>query len=130
MFRHLDIFMKLQILCLALAATVFVGCETTTGFAPRSSGYDTVPDGEKAQAAFSGGDGSSMKQAVIITDTASEKTGVRAEYVWLHEHYPGYRLRGQGLRHDGGRSYDEMRITTADGKLRTIFFDITSFFGK
>src|SRR5882762_8907074 len=119
--------MKLQLLCLALAVTVFVGCETIPGVAP--GGYDTVPDGEKAQAVFSGGDGSSIKQAVIISDTASEKTGVRAEYVWLHEHYPGYRLRGQGLRHDKGRSYDEMRIVTADGKSRTVFFDITSFFG-
>jgi hypothetical protein len=122
--------MKLLILCFALTATFFVGCVTMTGYAPGSGGYDTVPNGEKAQAVFSGGDGLSIKQAVIITETANEKTGVGAEYVWLHEHYPGYRLRFQGLRLDGGRSYDEMKITTADGKSRTIFFDITSFFGK
>src|ERR1035438_2241170 len=101
-----------------------------TGFAPGTAGYDTVPDGEKAQATFSGGDGSSLKQAVVITDATGEKTGVRAEYVWLHEHYPGYRLRGQILRNEGGRAFDEMRIVSADGKSHTIFFDITSFFGK
>ena len=122
--------MKLHILCLALAVTVFVGCKTTPGFVPGSGGYDAIPHGEKAEAVFSGGDGSSIKQAVIITETANVKTGVRAEYVWLHEHYPGYRLRVQRLRHEGGRYYDEMRIITADGKSRTVFFDITSFFGK
>jgi hypothetical protein len=122
--------MKLQVCHLALAAVVFVGCETMTGFSPGTPGYDTVPDGEKAQAAFSGGDGSSIKQAVIITEATGEKTGVRAEYVWLHQHYPGYRLRDQGLRHEGGKSYDEMRIVTADGKSHTVVFDVSSFFGK
>jgi len=130
--------MRLQIACLALAAIVFAGCktttgfspETTTGFSPGSGDYDHVPDGEKAQATFSGGDGSSIERAVIITETASEKTGILAEYVWLHEHYPGYRLRGQMLRNAGGRAFDEMRIVSADGKSHAIFFDITSFFGK
>ncbi|MBC8095103.1 MAG: hypothetical protein H7Y43_04760 [Akkermansiaceae bacterium] len=127
--------MNIQSICLVLVAAIFVGCETTrpgqTGFAPgRGSGFDVVPDDEKAQATFSGGDGSTIKQAVVITEATGVKTGVRAEYGWLHQHYPGYRLRGQGLRHQGGRSYDEMRIVTADGKSRTVFFDITSFFGK
>jgi hypothetical protein len=121
--------MRLHVLCLVFAAMIFAGCETMTGFAPGAGGYDSVPDGEKAQATFSGGDGSSIQQAVIIGD-ATEKTGVRAEYIWLHERYPGYRLRFQGLRHEAGRVYDEMMIVAADGKSHTIFFDITPFFGK
>jgi hypothetical protein len=127
--------MKFPSFCLIIAAVIFGGCETTRmgqmGSTPSyGSGFDVVADDEKAQAIFSGGDGSSIKQAVVITEAPGEKTGVRAEYVWLHQHYPGYHLRGQGVRHEGGRSYDEMRIVTADGKARTIFFDITSFFGK
>ena len=122
--------MKLQTLCLALAVIVLVGCKTTTGFAPGSRGYDPVPDGEKAEAAFSGGDGLSIKRAVVITEATGEKAGVRAEYVWLHEQYPGYRLQVQRLRNEEKKVYDEMDIVTADGKSHTIFFDITSFFGK
>ncbi len=78
--------MRLHVRCLALAIIVLTGCETMTGYDPGSSGYDTVPDGEKAEAVFGGGDGSSIKRAVVITETANEKTGVRAEYVWLHQH--------------------------------------------
>src|SRR5262245_60676581 len=53
-----------------------------------ASDYNSVHDGEKAQATFSGGDGSSIKDAVVIT-ASSEATGDRAAYIWLHEHYPG-----------------------------------------
>ena len=95
-----------------------------------SADYDSVHDGEKAQATFSGGDGSSVKDAVVITAT-SEGTGYRAAYVWLHEHYPGSRLQCEGFDHDGaGRYYNEIKIVTADGKARTIFFETTSFWGN
>ena len=117
------------------AAMLFAGCEPTqsgqTSFRPSGGGrIDSVPDGERAQATFSGGDGSTAKQAVVITDASGEKTGIRAEYVWLHEHYPGYRLQTQILRNIDYKAYDEMRIIGADAKPYTVFFDITSFFGK
>ena len=95
-----------------------------------ASDYDSVHAGEKAQATFSGGDGSSVKDAVVIT-ASSEETGNRAAYIWLHEHYPGSRLQHEGLDYDdGGRYYNEIKIVTADGKSRTVFFETTSFFGK
>jgi hypothetical protein len=122
--------MRSLVVCLALTASVFVGCHGMPGFAPGAGGYDPVADGEKAKATFSGGDGSSIQQAVIISQTAGEDTGVRAEYVWLHEHYPGYRLQLQSLKSEGHKAYDVMMIRMADGKSLTIFFDITAFFGK
>ena len=93
-----------------------------------ASDYDSVHDGEKAQATFSGGDGSSIKDAVVIT-ASSEETGNRAAYIWLHEHYPGSRFQAEGFDYDnGGRYYTEIKIVTADGKTRTVFFETTSFF--
>jgi len=95
-----------------------------------ASDYDSVQDGEKAQATFSGGDGSSVKDAVVIT-ASSEKAGNRAAYIWLHEHYPGSRLQEERFNYDdGGRYYNEIKIVTADGKSRTVFFETTAFFGK
>ena len=92
--------------------------------------YDSVRDGEKAQAKFSGGDGSSIKEAVVIT-ASSETTGYRAAYIWLHEHYPGSRLQREGFAYDdAGTYYTEITIVTADGKSRTVCFETTSFFGK
>jgi hypothetical protein len=92
--------------------------------------YDSVRDGEKAQAKFSGGDGSSIKEAVVITASSEEK-GYRAAYIWLHEHYPGSRLQREGFAYDDvGTYYTEITIVTADGKSRTVCFETTSFFGK
>ncbi len=77
----------------------------------------------------SGGDGSSFEQAVIV-EAAHESEGIRAEYRWLSEHYPGYKRGPQHLRGANGRAYDQLDIVTAGGQHRSVYFDITSFFGK
>jgi hypothetical protein len=122
-----------KVICMVFVAELFVGCATTrTGIGYSShpgSSYDSVPDDEAAQATFSGGDGSSIKHAVVIT-ASGEETGIRAAYVWSHEHYPGSRLLDEGVDYNGDRFYFEMKIVMADGKPRTIFFEITSFFGQ
>jgi hypothetical protein len=95
-----------------------------------ASDYDSVHDGEKAQATFSGGSGSSIKDAVVITAT-NEVTGYRAAYIWLHEHYSGSHLQDEGSDYDdSGRFYNEEKIVTADGKSLTVFFETTSFYGQ
>lgn len=95
-----------------------------------ASDYDSVHDGEKAQATFSGGSGLSIKDSVVITAT-SEVAGYRAAYIWLHEHYPGSHLQDEGSDHDdSGRFFNEEKIVTADGKSLTVFFETTSFFGQ
>src|SRR4051812_47122431 len=48
-----------------------------------ASDYNSVHVGEKAHATFSEGDGSSIKDAVVVT-ADSEATGNRAAYIWLH----------------------------------------------
>ena len=105
---------------------------TRTGIAssPDSrSEYASVRDGEKAQATFSGGDGSSIEHAVVVT-ASSEKTGHRAAYIWLRERYPSSRLLNESFAFNGDRYYNEIKIATADGGSRTVFFETTSFFGK
>ena len=95
-----------------------------------ASAYESVHDGEKPQATFSGGDGSSIKDAVVIT-ASSEETGDRAAYIWLHEHYPGSHLQDEGEDYDDtARHYSEIKIVASDGKSRTVFFETTSFWGN
>jgi hypothetical protein len=79
---------------------------------------------------FYGGDGSSIEKAVIICGASGESAGIAAEHLWLREHYPSCRLTLQGLRDANGHAYDKMDILTADGQPRSVFFDITSFFGQ
>jgi hypothetical protein len=103
---------------------------TGIGYSPDpGSSYNSVHDGEKAQATFSGGDGSSIKNAVVI-NASGEEPGIRAAYIWSHEHYPHSRLLHEGVDNDGDRFYFEMNIVTSEGKPHTNFFEITSCFGQ
>jgi hypothetical protein len=73
-------------------------------------------------------DGSSFEQAIVIT-AQNEDEGVKAEYRWLREHFPGYREIHQYLMTQKGH-YDRIDIMTVDGQSRSVYFDINSFFGK
>jgi len=74
-------------------------------------------------------DGSSYEKAIIIQEK-SEGKGVNAEYTWLRENYPGYKTMGQSLNHHEGKPYDIIRIKTSGGTEKSIYFDISHFFGK
>ena len=83
---------------------------------------------------FEGGPGDRIERAVIIRGVPNSALGVEAEYRYLARKFgrPGidWELVGQGLLEPGHRKYDEMHIKLADGTQRTIYFDITEFFGK
>lgn len=132
MFSRLKNFGPTQSLNSILAAFLLLflnGCFTDQIAAQSGGGlYDPVPDSEQAQAIFSGGNGSSLKEAVIV-ESSDERTGVRAEYVWLHKNYSGYLVIWQTLHH-GSKMYDELRIKTREGRTFSVYFDITSFYGK
>ena len=74
-------------------------------------------------------DGSSFEKAIFI-DKTSEKAGIDAEYAWLKENYPGYRMIQQSLSQHKGRSYDILTIKTKESEEKDIYFDISKFFGK
>ncbi len=103
-------------------AVVLIGCQRAQPVAPE----DTVTP---AGVSYAGGDGSSIEQAVII-NSATESTGVHAEYVWLAQRYPGYTRGLQSLQESGGKRYDVLEFTTAVGEKKHVYFDITDFFGK
>ncbi|MFD2147517.1 adenosylhomocysteinase [Mucilaginibacter antarcticus] len=74
-------------------------------------------------------DGSSYEKAIVI-NASGEMQGIKAEYDWLKQNYPGYTRKGQSSGSYNKRQYDMLQFTTADGNAKTIYFDITSFFGK
>ncbi len=73
--------------------------------------------------------GASFKDAIVINEK-SERTGVNAEYAWIRKHYPGSRIEGQALVSNHKKPYDIIDIVTASGKKKSIYFDISKFFGK
>jgi len=96
--------------CRALLAVVLIGCRT-------------------AHLVYSGGDGSSYEQAVVIKGAKDEEAGVAAERAWLEQRYPGFQKGRQSLMSSGGKHYDLIEITTREGH-KSVYFDITEFFGK
>jgi hypothetical protein len=80
--------------------------------------------------AQSGGDGSSIEQAIVIT-ASSETQGIAAEREWVARNLPGWKMAGQALLHrPNGRSYDRLNLTGPNRAKKSIYFDITAFFGK
>jgi hypothetical protein len=78
---------------------------------------------------FGGGDGSTVSDAIVV-HAKTEGVGIRAEYAWVRDHWPGAHRNKQALVMNGGRSYDALTTTDASGQVHTLYFEITEFFGK
>lgn len=74
-------------------------------------------------------DGLSYEKAIVI-NKSNESEGIKAEYEWLTKNYPGYKSKGQSLNYYKNKPYDIIEITTAEGQSKTLYFDISEFFGK
>jgi hypothetical protein len=74
-------------------------------------------------------DGTSLERAIIIIEK-SERSGITAENDWIRKNYPGYRKAGQSLVFDKKRPYDIINIENVEGTTKSIYFDISEFFGK
>ena len=82
--------------------------------------HSTVP--------YSGGDGSSIENAVVV-NARTETVGIRMESEWIYHYNGRFRKISSGLVAQGERHYDVIRVELADHTEKTIFFDISAFFG-
>jgi len=69
-------------------------------------------------------------QSAVAIKGARESTGVQAEYAWLAQQFPRYRVGGQSLQQHGGKKYDVIKITTREGATKEIYFHISDFYEK
>ncbi len=106
----------------ALLIVFFTSCSSTKN-------TDSVSVSEETSVVKSENDGSSYEKAIIIK-AKDEMTGVNKVYSKLKELYPGYKLISQGSGSKNGKHYDTMKIVTSDGEEKSVYFDITSFYGK
>jgi len=74
-------------------------------------------------------DGSSYEKAIIMSEK-HESEGVKAEYTLVKRYYPGYKLKQQSMNFHKERKYDILDIITSDGLEKSIYFDISNFYGK
>lgn len=86
------------------------------------------------QITFKGGPGDTAASAVIISGASDAMAGISAEYDYLSEKFGrknvDWRLKHQTIRQVQGKVYDRMELELADGSNKTVFFDISEFFGK
>ncbi len=113
-------------LCIMTIATILTGCVSTS----ETEHYTAVNADGSINIRFSGGDGSSIKNAVILIGATDEIAGIGGETLWAQQFLPGWQKTNQELIANGRKSYDGITYKSPDGKTRTIYFDISNFFGK
>lgn len=74
-------------------------------------------------------DGSSFEKAIIVEKNNS-MDGIAAEYAWIRNQYPGSKSLGQSLVFHKKKPFDIIKIITEEGIEKSIYFDISKFFGK
>jgi hypothetical protein len=112
-------------------AILFASCSTSKRTTTSNTGntQTTTAETTSTSSGTSKQDGSSYENAIVINEK-TERPGVDAEYIWLTKNHPGYKLITQSLSNKGTKHYDLMQIKTAEGEEKTIYFDISKFFGK
>jgi len=83
---------------------------------------------------FKGGTGDKPETAVVISGAPNSMAGIEAEYNYLRRKFGrenvDWRLIRQSVLNQQGKVYDRMDLDLKDGSRKTVFFDISEFFGK
>jgi len=84
---------------------------------------------------YKGGDGSSVKKAIIIKKSTTLIEGITAEYAYLEKELGqrgiDWKPLGQYLNPDYSKCYDIIKVNIIDtNEIKYFWFDITGFFGK
>jgi hypothetical protein len=74
--------------------------------------------------------GLSFDDAIVFDGVSNEIDGVGAEHLYTDQHEPAWTWQRQALVHNGGRVYDVIDLTGPGGETKSIYFDITDWFGK
>jgi len=78
---------------------------------------------------YSGGDGLTLKKAIVITGASSVSEGMAAEQEWVRIHYPDATVESKG-RVVGPPHYDVITLKLASGSRVDLHFDISGFFAE
>ena len=99
-----------------------VGLTTTsiTG-AAHAAAADTVGTDEP---------GLTIETAIVLENATSELNGVSAEHAYTRQHYPGWTWKTQSLVEHEARPHDVIELIGPNGETKTIYFDITNWFGR
>jgi hypothetical protein len=129
---------RCRIACQDCAATVarcgFEARFSSVGLCSQQVGACRPPEpaeGAQALIVFDGGDGSSSDSAVVIKGARNTREGLEAQSLWVGKNYWGWQRHA---RHPVAkvkeRVLDPVEFRTPQGEVRTVFFDVSEFYGK
>jgi hypothetical protein len=125
-------------LAAALLGTVILG-PTSSLFPGAVSAYaqavqPTPEKPAKPKITLKGGPGDTPATAVLVSGAPNSRVGIDAEYYYLGKIFGqpnvDWKLKRQSVLQEKGKVYDRMDLELKDGSKKTVFFDITEFFGK
>ncbi|MCF6279289.1 MAG: hypothetical protein L3J14_02970 [Flavobacteriaceae bacterium] len=122
-----------KIVLLITFSFLLISCGSTKNSRKSKTNYNTTVDIGKIK--FSGGDGLSIENAIVILNAKNSREGIAAEYTYLGkilgEKFVDWTPLGQALTHKDGKSYDIITVQKkSSNEELQYYFDISSFFGK
>jgi hypothetical protein len=88
---------------------------------------------DKSGIIFAGGSGDSREDAIVIKNAENHRAGIDAQYLYLQERFGErdihWKLFMQALL-KGEKRIDWLVIRFIDGTTKSIYFDVSEFFGK
>lgn len=66
----------------------------------------------------------------VVLEAREASSPIEAELRWLKAFYPRHGRYRQGFLELGGRDYDVLTFTRANGRPASVCFDISRFFGR
>ncbi|UCG01964.1 MAG: hypothetical protein JSW11_20495 [Candidatus Heimdallarchaeota archaeon] len=83
---------------------------------------------------YSAHDGSTIENAIIISDVHDHFEGINAEYLYLENKFGKrgveWQLLKQELLNENQNVYDRLIIQLSDKAVINVYFNLTEFFGK
>ena len=83
---------------------------------------------------YSAHEGKSIEDAIIITDVNDHFEGINAEYLYIENKFGRrgleWQLVKQELLNENQQVYDRITIQLSDQTEISLFFNLTTFFGK
>jgi len=109
----------------------FLICVTVSLFVcPVLGGTNKGANNYRAVVTFSGGNGSSYDQAIVIHAT-DQISGFPSEFAYIKGHFSDYPYVVKEQRESrGNKKYDVVTLRAYDWRKRVVYFDITEFFKK
>lgn len=105
---------------------VFLSCLLLSVICPHPALAQQVASATPA-VRYSGGDGLTLRKAIVIAGASNVSEGIAAEQEWIRIHYPGATVESKG-RVVGPPHYDVITLKLASGSRVDLHFDITGFF--